>query len=103
MANIHAKPVAIVFGGAGGIGAPICRKLAEVGMSVVVGYHHSAGNAGQLAESLAGEGHSARHAPVTDTAALARLAGEIEKDYGRCDAVINCAGTTRFVKHSDLA
>ncbi len=103
MANSQGKPVAIVFGGAGGIGSPICRKLAEAGMRVVVGYNTSAGNAAALAKSLPGEGHSARRAPVTDTAALAQLAEEIAKDYGRCDAIVNCAGTTRFVKHSDLS
>jgi 3-oxoacyl-[acyl-carrier protein] reductase len=103
MANAQARPVAIVFGGAGGIGAPICRKLAETGMRVVVGYNQSAGNAEALAKSLTGEGHSARRAPVTDTAALAQLAEGVAKDYGRCDAIVNCAGTTRFVKHSDLS
>lgn len=102
MANAQ-QPVAIVFGGAGGIGSAICRKLAESGMQVVVGYHTSIGNAEVLAKSLPGYGHSARHAPVTDTAALAKLAAGIANDYGRCDAIVNCAGTTRFVKHSDLA
>ncbi|HEV2200944.1 MAG TPA: SDR family oxidoreductase [Bryobacteraceae bacterium] len=103
MANAHGRPVAIVFGGAGGIGSAICRKLAESGIQVVVGYNTATGNAEVLAKSLPGYGHSARHAPVTDTAALAKLAEGIAADYGRCDAIVNCAGTTRFVKHSDLA
>lgn len=103
MAYTRERPVAIVFGGAGGIGAPICRKLADAGMQVVVGYNTSPGNAEALARSLAGEGHSARRAPVTDTKALAEMAEGIAKDYGRCDAIVNCAGTTRFVKHSDLS
>jgi 3-oxoacyl-[acyl-carrier protein] reductase len=103
MTGVHSKPVAIVFGGAGGIGTPICRKLAEVGMSVVVGFNHSAESAEKLAKSLSGEGHSAKRGPVTDTAALANLAAEIAKNYGRCDVIVNCAGTTRFVKHADLS
>jgi 3-oxoacyl-[acyl-carrier protein] reductase len=97
------KPVAIVFGGAGGIGSAICKKLAEDGMRVVVGYNTAAANAEALVKSLAGDGHSAHKAPVTDTAALAKLAQDIAEDYGRCDAIVNCAGTTRFVKHADLA
>ena len=68
------RPVAVVTGGAGGIGSVICRKLAEAGMSVVVGYNRSAEAAERLAKSLPGAGHSARRAPVTDSAALTALA-----------------------------
>ena len=96
------RPVAVVTGGAGGIGSAICRKLAEAGMSVVVGYNRSAESAEKLAKELPGAGHSARYAPVTDSAALTALAAGIAKEYARCDALVNCAGTTRFVKHSDL-
>ncbi len=41
-------------------------------------------------------------AAVTDSSSLARLAADIEQRYGRCDIVVNCAGTTRFVAHGDL-
>src|SRR5580704_16178576 len=92
------RPVAVVTGGAGGIGSAICRKLADAGMSVVVGYNRSSESAERLAKELPGAGHSARHAPVTDSAALKALAAGLD----RCDALVNCAGTTRFVKHSDL-
>src|ERR1700722_16442265 len=91
------RPVAVVTGGAGGIGSAICRKLAEAGMRVVGGYNRPSERAEKLAKELPGSGHSARHAPVTDSAALAVLAAGLE----RCDALVNCAGTTRFVKHSD--
>jgi 3-oxoacyl-[acyl-carrier protein] reductase len=102
MPELGERAVAVVTGGAGGIGSCICRKLAEAGMRVVVGYHRSAEGAHQLARSLAGDGHSARPAPVTDSAALSALAAGIVQDYGRCDALVNCAATTRFVPHSDL-
>ena len=96
------RPVAVVFGGAGGIGSIICEKLAAAGMRVIVGYNRSAEAAEKLVKSLEGGGHSARFAPVRDSAALTALASSVEKDYGRCDAIVNCAGMTRFVKHSDL-
>jgi len=95
-------PVALVTGGAGGIGSAICKKLAEAGMRVVVGYNRSAQPACDLAKALPGKGHSARWTPVTDTAALTALAAGIREDYDRCDALVNCAGTTRFVRHADL-
>jgi len=97
-----ARPVAFVTGGAGGLGSAICAKLASDGMRVAIGYHHSAGAAKHLVSSLAGAGHSVHPAPVTDTPALTSLAAAIAHDYGRCDALVNCAGITRFVPHPDL-
>jgi 3-oxoacyl-[acyl-carrier protein] reductase len=53
-------------------------------------------------DSLPGQGHAALSAPVTDSAALTGLASTIRARYGRCDVLVNCAGTTRFVPHGDL-
>lgn len=94
--------LAVVTGGAGGIGSVICAGLAREGFRVVVGYNRSAQKAQSLAAGLPGEGHAALPAPVTDTAALAGLAAEIDRRYGVCDVLVNCAGTTRFVPHGDL-
>jgi 3-oxoacyl-[acyl-carrier protein] reductase len=96
--------VAVVTGGAGGIGAAICLGLAEAGCAVVVGYNSSEGPARALAERLPPVAlpHAALRAPVTDTAALEALAAEVQRRYGRCDVLVNCAGTTRFVAHPDL-
>lgn len=96
--------VAVVTGGTGGIGAAICEGLARAGATVIVGYNSSRAPAEALAASLppAARPHAALAAPVTDSAALAALAAEIERRYGRCDLLVNCAGTTRFVPHADL-
>jgi 3-oxoacyl-[acyl-carrier protein] reductase len=96
--------VAVVTGGSGGLGAAICRALAEAGCAVVVGYNGSEGPARMLADSLPAtwRRHAALKAPVTQSDALAALALEVEDRYGRCDILVNCAGTTRFVAHADL-
>jgi 3-oxoacyl-[acyl-carrier protein] reductase len=96
------RGVALVTGGAGSMGTTICQALAREGMRVVVGYNRSGEKAKSLAASLPGEGHVALSAPVTDSAALADLAAEVERRYGVCDVLVNCAGVTRFVPHSDL-
>ena len=96
------RGVAVVTGGAGSMGSVICGALAREGLRVVVGYNRSAQKAQSLAASLPGEGHAALPAPVTDTAGLAGLAGEIARRYGVCDVLVNCAGVTRFVPHGDL-
>jgi 3-oxoacyl-[acyl-carrier protein] reductase len=103
MTPLYGK-VALVTGGAGGIGSAICRELAKQGAAVVVGYNSSAERAQALAAELipAASGHMALAAPVTDSAALKELAGAIEHRYGRCDILVNCAGTTSFVPHEDL-
>lgn len=98
----QSKAVVLVTGGAGGIGAAICRVLASSEMRVIVGFNHSVDAAHALAESLPGEGHVAMMAPVTDSAGLVALAAEINTLYGRCDVLVNCAGTTRFVPHANL-
>ncbi len=96
--------VAVVTGGAGGLGEAICIGLAQAGCAVVVGYNSSEGPARALVEHLAPAAlpHAALRCPVTDSAALATLAAEVQQRYGRCDILVNCAGTTRFVPHADL-
>lgn len=95
-------PLALITGGAGGIGTAICRALAAAGFRVVVGYNRSAAAAEELAKNLPGSGHAALAAPVTNSAALKTLAAAIGARWGRCDVLVNCAGTTRFVPHADL-
>jgi 3-oxoacyl-[acyl-carrier protein] reductase len=101
-----ADRVAVVTGGAGGLGHAICEALAAEGASVIVGYHSSAQAAQALSDALPRGAAKARHAAlqatVTDSSSLARLARDVESDWGRCDILVNCAGTTRFVAHADL-
>ena len=70
--------VVLVSGGSNGIGAATVRLLAEQGATVVVGYHRSEGPAAALAARLPAEAgappHAALKCPVTDSAALARMA-----------------------------
>ena len=94
--------VAVVTGGAGGIGAAICARLAHAGATVALTYRSSSKAAETLVKSLPGAGHFARRVDVTDSAALGELAAETARRHSRCDLLVNCAGTTRFVAHADL-
>ena len=94
--------VAVVTGGSGAIGAAISRALAVSGFSVVVGYDRHAEAAEKLAASMPHGPHIALKAPVADSGSLMRLADTVMKRFRRCDVLVNCAGTTRFVVHADL-
>lgn len=94
--------VALVTGGGGGIGSAICRRLASDGMTVLVGYHSSADRAEALAAALEGAGHQVVQVAVDDSAALDAVAASIERDHGRLDVLVNCAGVTQPVAHDDL-
>ena len=103
MTGLHGK-VALVTGGAGGIGSGICEVLAEHGATVIVGYNSSREEAAALAGRLPrpGAGHAARAAPVTDSGALSELARRIEARHGRCDILVNCHGATHVVPAADF-
>jgi 3-oxoacyl-[acyl-carrier protein] reductase len=102
MNSVSKQPVAVVTGGAGGIGVAICEAMAAAGFAVVVGYRRSAEAAIALAARLPGAGHVALPAPVADSAALNALARQLQERFGRTDVLVNCAGTTRFVPHAAL-
>jgi 3-oxoacyl-[acyl-carrier protein] reductase len=82
--------VAIVTGGARGIGAAISRELAAAGARVVVNYRSSATEAKALAEELAGIAVEADVASPEGADALMRAAA----DLGRLDVLVNNAGIT---------
>lgn len=99
--DLHSK-VAVVPGGSGGIGSAICRRLAEAGARVFIGYNSSPDAARSLAQKLVGSGHAAIAMPVTDSDGMMKARQQVQELAGRLDLVVNCAGTTRFVPHGDL-
>lgn len=94
--------VAVVTGGSSGIGAATVRRLAAAGATVVVGFNEGADRAATLIASLAGAGHLALRIPMQDSAAIRAAAADVETRLGRCDVLVNSAGTTRAVPHADL-
>jgi 3-oxoacyl-[acyl-carrier protein] reductase len=94
--------IAIVTGGAGGIGAAICKKLATEGAAIIITYNSNAEKAKKLRNELAGDNHSVFHAPVNDSASLKQLTLFIEEKYGRLDILVNNAGITTPVAHDSL-
>lgn len=102
MTDLLEGKVALVTGATGGIGSAIVDALAEAGADVVVGYNSSEAAASKLLSTLAEGRHIIAETHVTDSCSLAGLAARIDETFGRLDILVNCAGTTRFVPHSDL-
>lgn len=97
-----AGKTAVVLGGSGGIGAASARLLAHSGARVAVVASRDPAKADAVRRELPGEGHGAYAAAIEDSAALARLAEQVQADFGGADILVNSAGMTRPVAHADL-
>jgi NAD(P)-dependent dehydrogenase (short-subunit alcohol dehydrogenase family) len=89
--------VAIITGGAGGIGEGICRVLASRGAKVVVS--HLAGeleNAKRIVNDISGRSHQAMaiEANITVEEEVRALAEKTIHEFGDLHILVNCAGIT---------
>lgn len=84
------KPVALVTGGAKGIGAACCRALVAEGFHVGIHYHRSAERAQQLLDELK-DGFLIQ-ADLSDIEQIDAMIGKIKDNAGRIDVLINNAG-----------
>ena len=92
--------VAIITGASSGIGAASALALAKRGWSVVINYSRSEAQAKQVAASCADA--IAVAADVAEDAECRKLAQAALDRWGRIDALVNNAGTTKAVPHPDL-
>lgn len=90
----HAR-VALIAGGVRGIGRSLARALAQRGWTVAACYRKSEDRARSLESELEGSGMRvlALRADVSDSAAAQDLVRQVENEYGRIDALINCIGS----------
>jgi len=89
------QKVALITGAARGIGRAVAIALADRGWAVVASYRNSATLAGSLEAELRSRGKAITvvQADASDPAAARELAARAESEYGRLDALINCAGS----------
>jgi 3-oxoacyl-[acyl-carrier protein] reductase len=97
--------VALVTGGAGGIGGAVVRSLAkaEIG-AVALNYRKSSEAARDLAVELERGGVQALavQADVQSDAQVRAMIDQIRGKFGRLDILVNNAGVTHWVKLADL-
>jgi len=97
-----AGKIALVTGGAGGIGSAVCHLLAREGARVIVTYNSSAERAHALVERLAGGGHLVLPLSVRHSEDIHAAADAVRERYGCLHLLVNNAGMTRVVPHGDL-
>lgn len=102
-AALHGR-VALVTGGATGLGRTIALRLAAEGMAVGVNYSHSGAEAHDaVAEIEAREGRAvAVRADVSDRRAVGAMFREVESVLGPVTVLVNNAGITQYVPFADV-
>jgi 3-oxoacyl-[acyl-carrier protein] reductase len=88
------EKVALITGGARGIGRAIGLELAVKGWSVAVCYRTSKADAVEMVKEITERGGKGLHykCDVSDPGACDELVKNVEAEWGRIDALINCAG-----------
>jgi NAD(P)-dependent dehydrogenase (short-subunit alcohol dehydrogenase family) len=95
--------VALVTGGAMGIGQAIATRLASDGAIVVIGDidFEAAKRTAEVLTSSGGRA-SAVHLDVASPASIGTAFESIKDQFGRCDILVNNAGTSKLIPFLDL-
>jgi len=104
----EAKPAAVVTGASSGMGAATAIRLAERGWNVALNASKSAEEAAKVARRCveAGKAHGVKAivaiGDVADDARCRAIAEAALEKFGRIDALVNSAATTKVVPGADL-
>ncbi len=98
------QKTAIVTGSSSGVGAATCIELARRGWNVAINYVHSEQEAHETAEKCKAftDGVLVIKADVSQDDQGIAMVREIIKKWGRIDALVNNAGTTKYCNYHDL-
>ena len=98
------KKTAVITGSSSGIGAATARLFARNGYDVVVNYSRNPDPAELVAAECRALGADVLicKADVASDVDCRALAAAVDAHFGRCDALVNNAGTTKFVAAKDL-
>jgi 3-oxoacyl-[acyl-carrier protein] reductase len=98
------RRVALVTGAATGIGRAVAVRLAQQGLAVAVNYSRSEVEARETLAAVRLHGGPALlcRADVADDAAVRAMVGRCRDELGGLDVLVNNAGTTQFIEHTDL-
>ena len=97
------RRVALVTGGAKGIGAEVCARLAAAGHQVLVAdLDTEAAEATALRLREAGGRAVALTLDVGHSESIAQTFDHVDRTFGRCDILVNCAGIAKVFPFLDF-
>ena len=91
MAKSHYDKIAVISGGANGIGQAFAQRLAQDGAHIVIADVASGSDTVKMVEQT-GRHAFACKCDVSSEDSVKALADEVTKRFGCCDILINCAG-----------
>jgi NAD(P)-dependent dehydrogenase (short-subunit alcohol dehydrogenase family) len=98
------KKVCVITGSSSGIGAASAILFSQRGWNVCINYSKDPKPAEKVADICRSHGADVlvERADVSDDAKCVGLAAHVKEHFGRCDTLVNNAGTTKFVDLKDL-
>ncbi len=97
------RRVAMVTGGAKGIGAEVCERLAAAGHQVLVADLDVAAAEATAVRLREAGGHAVALAlDVGRSESIAQAFDHVERHFGRCDILVNCAGIAKVFPFLDF-
>ena len=97
------RRVALVTGGAKGIGAEVCERLVKAGHQVLVADLDIAAAEATAVRLRAAGGHALALAlDVGRPESVAQTFEQVERNFGRCDILVNCAGIAKVFPFLDF-
>ena len=98
------KKVCVITGSSSGIGAASAILFSRRGWNVCINYSKDPKPAEKVAAICRSHGADVlvERADVSDDAKCVALAARVKEHFGRCDTLVNNAGTTKFVDLKDL-
>lgn len=99
------KKTALVTGGSGGIGSEICRKLAQQGWLVAVGYKDSKPAAEKVVWEITRQGYTAEifYCDISDADSVKSCVSQATDSFGEIDLLVNNAGTADIELFTDVS
>jgi 3-oxoacyl-[acyl-carrier protein] reductase len=98
------KKVCVITGSSSGIGAASAILFSQRGWNVCINYSKDPKPAEKVAAICRSHGADVlvERADVSDDAKCVALAAHVKAHFGRCDTLVNNAGTTKFVDFKEL-